>query len=57
LLARYETVYARFEDCLNQITRPEPGEERQFIDELQRKLDEQLENGTPPDAPMLELEL
>ena len=55
LLHHYKTVYTRFEASLNQITRPEPGEQQDFIDQLQNKLDEKLENGNPPDAPTIDI--
>ena len=47
------TVYTRFKPALDRITTPEPGHMPTFLDLLQRKLDEKLEDLTPPDAPTL----
>jgi len=52
-LVRYKTVYTQFGSALDKITRSEPGPMGDFIDYLQEKLDEKLDNGNPPDAPML----
>ncbi len=52
-LARARTVYTRFQPALEKITTPEPGPIEDFIEHLQEKLDEKLENGNPPDAPTL----
>ena len=49
-----QTVYSNFDVSLNKITRPEPGDERDFIAGLQSKLDEMLEEPNPPDAPTFE---
>jgi hypothetical protein len=48
-----ETVYTLFKPALDKITTPEPGPVESFIDYLQNKLDEKLEDGNPPDAPIL----
>jgi len=45
-------VYTEFEPALRQITTAEPGEIDDFIEVLQQKLDEKLEDN-PPDAPTL----
>ncbi len=53
-LALQTTIYTRFESALNQIAVPEPGPMNTFVEMLQEKLDEKLENGTiAPDAPTL----
>ncbi|HZU65647.1 MAG TPA: NotI family restriction endonuclease [Ktedonobacteraceae bacterium] len=52
-LVRSRTVYTGFNAALNKITTAEPGEVQDFMDQLQEKLDEKLENSTPPDAPTL----
>lgn len=52
-LARYKTVYTRFGSALDRITRSEAGQVATFLDHLQEKLDEKLENGSSPDAPTL----
>ena len=44
-----KTVYTKFENALDQITRSNPGDETIFLNRLQSKLDEKLENTTPPD--------
>ena len=52
-LASYKTVYTQFRPALQKITTPEAGAMDEFITELQTKLDEKLENNSPPDAPTL----
>lgn len=48
-----DTVYTKFQDALNKISVSEPGDMSEFIELLQGKLDEKLENTIPPDAPIL----
>jgi hypothetical protein len=55
VLHHYKTVYTQFEASLNQITRSEPGEQRDFIDQLQNKLDAKLENDNPSDTPTIDI--
>lgn len=45
-LSLEQTVYTRFESALSQITRPHPGELKEFLQRLQMILNEKLE--TPP---------
>jgi hypothetical protein len=52
-LVRYKTVYTRFEPALVRITVPEIGPLDHFVEHLQSRLDEKLDNGNPPDAPTL----
>ena len=52
-LTLVETVYTAFKSALEKITTAEAGEVRTFVDHLQNKLDEKLEDGNPPDAPTL----
>jgi len=52
-LTRTRTVYTRFQLALEKITTPQPGLMADFIERLQEKLDEKLEEGNPPDAPTL----
>ncbi len=52
-LVRSRTVYTQFKPALNRITMPEPGTLEDFLDLLQARLDEKLDNGHPPDAPTL----
>lgn len=47
-----ETVYTHFKPALDRITMPEPGSLEAFIEHLQSKLDEKLEDNSP-DAPTL----
>jgi hypothetical protein len=48
-----KTIYTKFKPALDTIITPEPGPLEDFIETLQDKLDEHLENGNPPDAPSL----
>ena len=52
-MALSRTVYTKFNAALEKITRAESGNVQDFIDQLQEKLDEKLENNNPPDAPTL----
>ena len=52
-LVKAQTVYTRFQPALEKITMPEPGPVEDFVEHLQERLDEKLENGNPPDAPAL----
>lgn len=52
-LTRFQAVFTRFISAIETITLAEAGPMEQFIDQLQQKLDEKLENGYPPDAPTL----
>ncbi|MBV9711416.1 MAG: hypothetical protein JO011_10975 [Ktedonobacteraceae bacterium] len=52
-LIRSRTVYTQFIPALDKITTAEPGDMQSFIEQLQEKLDEKLENSAPPDAPTL----
>lgn len=51
-LVLVDTVYTEFETALVKISTPEPGDISCFIDILQNRLDEHLDNN-PPDAPSL----
>jgi hypothetical protein len=52
-LRRNRTAYTAFAPALDKVTNPEPGQVQDFIDLLQSKLDEKLEEPNPPDAPTL----
>ena len=52
-LVRNRVVYTPFAQTLTSITTSEPGLVDDFIEHLQQKLDEKLENGYPPDSPVL----
>jgi len=51
-LVQKETVYTEFSPAMNRIIKPQPGDVGDFLDLLQNKLDEQLDDN-PPDAPIL----
>jgi hypothetical protein len=46
-LKKIKTIYTNFENALNKIITPSPGEIKNFINVLQDKLDEKLENNPP----------
>ena len=52
-LKHSQAVYTAFTPALETITTAEAGPVDGFVDHLQQKLDEKLENGYPPDAPTL----
>jgi hypothetical protein len=54
-LTRQRTVHAKFGKSLNQITRPDVGDPKEFLDLLQAKLDEKLES--PPDTQTIDLNI
>jgi len=51
-LVLVDTIYTEFEPALLRVTTPEPGDVSGFINILQTRLDEHLDNN-PPDAPSL----
>lgn len=51
-LTLMDTVYTEFEAALSKVTTPEPGEIKDFVNILQDRLDDHL-NDNPPDAPSL----
>lgn len=53
-LTHTETVYTGFEAALSTLTKSEPGNVNDFVSILQDKLDKQLEENNPPDAPTLD---
>ncbi|MBO0352048.1 hypothetical protein J0895_23790 [Phormidium pseudopriestleyi FRX01] len=50
-MKRFQTVYTLFQPALDKIATSEVGPIENFLDSLQEKLDNKLEN--PPDAPIL----
>lgn len=52
-LTHCQTVYTAFSTVLDTITKSEAGSIEGFLEHLQQKLDKKLENGYPPDAPVL----
>jgi hypothetical protein len=46
-------IYTQFQPALDRVTLPEPGPIDVFIELLQDKLDEKLDESNPPDAPTL----
>ncbi|MBA3044771.1 MAG: hypothetical protein KKH41_09305 [Candidatus Thermoplasmatota archaeon] len=53
-LKKKRVVFTRFTDALARVSNPEPGEICDFIEILQTKLDQKLDELTPPDAPTLQ---
>jgi len=51
-LKEYKKVYTKFHPALNTITKSSAGSEKEFLEMLQKKLDEQLEIN-PPNAPTI----
>lgn len=49
-LVRYKAVYTNFGESLDRITRSEAGDVKGFIEYLQEKVDEKLEEPNPPDT-------
>lgn len=49
-LVRYQAVYTNFGESLDRITRSEAGDVKGFIEYLQEKVDEKLEEPNPPDT-------
>lgn len=52
-LVHHKTTYTAFAPALEAITTAEAGSLNSFVEHLQQKLDEKLENGYSPDAPTL----
>jgi hypothetical protein len=52
-LKHEKSVYTQFRPALDKVVNPEAGPIDKFIDLLQEKLDEKLEDNNPPDAPTL----
>ena len=53
-LQRWKVVYTKFTESLEKITRSDPGKITDFIDVLQEKVDEKLENNSPPDTEVID---
>lgn len=49
-LRRHKSVYTKFHESLDRITRSEAGDVAGFIEHLQEKVDEKLESGNAPDT-------
>ncbi|MBI2171340.1 MAG: hypothetical protein HYU30_04875 [Chloroflexi bacterium] len=54
-LQLHKRVYVRSEAALARIMSPETGEEKDFLELLQSKLDDKLEDDNSPDAPTLDV--
>jgi hypothetical protein len=52
-LKRWKTVYTRFNESLEKITRSEPGDIKDFVETIQSKVDEKLDNSNPPDTEVI----
>jgi hypothetical protein len=52
-LERGKVTYTQFEESLEKITRSIPGDVSVFLEVLQAKVDEKLENNNPPDTEVI----
>ncbi len=52
-LKKWKTVYTKFTESLEKITRSEAGNITDFVDVLQDKVDEKLDNQNPPDMEVI----
>jgi hypothetical protein len=52
-LQRWKSVYTKFTESLQKITRSEPGDIADFVEVLQDKVDDKLENQNPPDTEVI----
>jgi hypothetical protein len=53
-LKRWNTIYTKFNDSLEKITRSEPGKMEKFIDFLQEKVDEKLDKNDLGDVELID---
>ena len=49
-LRRYKSVFTRFDESLQRLTHSEPGDISDFVEHLQEKVDEKLEEDNQPDT-------
>jgi hypothetical protein len=54
-LKKWKTVYTIFAESLEKITQSEPGNMADFVEVLQEKVDDKLENGNPPDTEVIDV--
>jgi len=52
-LTRWKSIYTKFTESLEKITRSEPGEMTTFLEILQDKVDEKLDNQNPPETEVI----
>jgi len=52
-LKQERTIYTQFQSALDMVINPEAGQIDNFLNLLQNKLDDKLEDNNPPDAPTL----
>ena len=52
-LQRRKAVYTKFTESLEKITRSEPGDIADFVEVLQDKVDDKLDNQNPPDTEVI----
>jgi len=52
-LKRWKAIYTKFNESLEKITRSEPGDMNDFLEVLQGKVDEKLDNN-PPDTEVID---
>lgn len=53
VLSRWKSLYTKFNESLEKITRSEAGDITEFVEVLQEKVDEKLDNDNPPDTEMI----
>lgn len=53
VLQRWKSIYTKFEESLDKITRSEPGNMADFLGVLQNKVDEKLDGQNPPDTEVI----
>jgi len=53
-LQRWKAVYTNFTESLEKITRSEPGDIADFMEVLQDKVDDKLDNQNPPDTEVID---
>lgn len=52
-LQRWNAIYTKFMESLEQITRSVPGDVADFVEVLQDKVDDKFENQNPPDTEVI----
>ncbi len=53
-LKRWKIIYTKFNESVEKITRSEPGDMSNFLEVLQSKVDEKLDNNNPPDTEVID---
>jgi len=52
-MQRWKTIYTKFNESLEKITRSDPGDVADFVEVLQDKVDRKLDNQNPPDTEVI----